>query len=70
MNSDLSSDDNRQDVSTMATPPINSKLDIRWPVPETRQHDKKEMQKKLKVMTIDKVIMTAQTKDERLHPFI
>ena len=60
MNGDLSLDNDRQDVSTMVTPPINSKSDVRRPIPKTRQHDRKKIQKKLKAMMIGRVIMTAE----------
>ena len=60
MNSDLNSDDDRQDVSTMATLPINSNSDIKRPIPKTRQHDRKEIRKKLKVMMTDKVFITTE----------
>ena len=44
----------------MATLPINSKLDVRKPIPKTRQHGKKEIWKKLKVIMTNKVIMIAE----------
>ena len=70
MNGDLSLDVDRQYVFTTATPLVNSKLDFRWPIPEIRQHDRKKILKKLKVIMIDKVIMTAEKENERLGPFI
>ena len=54
----------------MTMPPINSKLDIRQPIPETRQHDRKKILKRLKVMMTNKVIMIAKNKDERFHLLI
>ena len=70
MNSDLSTDDDRQDVSTTTTPPINSKSKFNQPIIETRQHDKKKIPKKLEVIMIDKVIMTTTKEDERFLPLI
>ena len=43
-------------------PPINSKSDVRQPILEIRQQDRKEIPKKLKVMMTNKVIMTAEKK--------
>ena len=60
MNSDLSSDDDRQDVSTTVIPPINSKLDVKRPILETKQHDRKTIRKKLKVIMTGRVIMTTE----------
>ena len=60
MNSDLSLDDDRQDVSTTATPPINSRLDVRRHISKTKKHDIKKIQKKLKVMMTGRVIMTTE----------
>ena len=68
MNSNLGPDDDRQDVSIMTT--LNSKLDVRRLIPETRQHDRKDIQKKLKVMMTDKVIMTAKKEDKRFCSLI
>ena len=60
VNNDLNSDDDKQDVSATAMPLINSKSDIRWPISETRQHGRKKIQKKLKLMMTGRVIMTAE----------
>ena len=60
VNNDLISDDDKQDVPTTATPPINSKSDVRWLIPKTRQHDRKKIHKKKEVMTTSKVIMTTE----------
>ena len=59
MNSDLSLDDDRQDVSATVTSPINSKSDVRRPISETRQHDRRKIRKKLKIMMKCIVIMIA-----------
>ena len=59
-----------QNISTTTTPPINSKSDVRRPIPETRQHDRKKITKKLKVMMTDKVIMTAKKEKEMFRPLI
>ena len=60
VNNNLNSDDDRQDVSTTTMPPINSKSDVRRPILNIRQHDRKEIQKKVKVMITDNFIMTAK----------
>ena len=63
----LNSDDDRQDISTMATPPINSKLDARQPIPKTRQHDRKKIWKKLKVMMTDMTTKKGRQKVSLSH---
>ena len=70
MNSNLSSDDDRQDVSIMTMQPINSKSDARRPISKTIQHNRKKIWKKLKVMMTDKVIITAKKEDKRFRSLI
>ena len=70
MNSDLRPDDDRQNVSITTTPPINSKSDVRQPILEIRQHDRKKMPTKLKVMMTDKVNMIVEKEKETFHPLI
>ena len=70
MNSNVRSDDDRPYIFTTTMPLINSKSDVRRLIPETRQHNRKKIPKKLKVMMIDKVIMTAENEEERFCSFI
>ena len=51
-------------------PQINSKSEVRRPILETRQYNRKEIQKKLKVMMTDKVIMIAKKEDKKFHSLI
>ena len=48
VNSNLISNGDRQDVSATVMPPINSKSDVRRPILDIRQHDRRKIQKKLK----------------------
>ena len=67
MNSDLSSDDEyRQDVFTTAMPLINSKSDVMRLILKIRQHDRKEIRKKPKIMMTDKVIVTAEKRRKKV----
>ena len=53
----------------MVTPPINSKkLEVRRPILETRQHYKKKIPRKLKVMMTEKVIMIAKNGRQKVSP--
>ena len=60
MHSNLNSDDDRQDVSATAIPPINSKSDVKQSISKTRQHDRKKIRKKLEVVMTGRVVMTVE----------